>query len=83
MNPRLLLGFACLLVGVPLAAWSLAAGQLLLALVGFALVFAFIYLAMEAMNRAGKRTEPLKKAANAAWSMKDAPSGNGDGGSGK
>jgi hypothetical protein len=83
MNPRLLLGIACLLVGIPLAAWSLAAGQLLPALAGFALVFAFIYLAMEAMNRAGKQKEPLKKAASPAWSMKDMPTDNGDGGRGK
>ena len=80
MNPRVLLGAACLISGIALAAWSLAAGQLLLALVGFALIFTFIYLAMEAMGKAGKPQEPLKKAANAAWSMKDTPAGGNDSG---
>ena len=51
MNPRILLGAACLIAGIALAAWALAAGQLLLALVGFALIFTFIYLAMEAMGK--------------------------------
>jgi hypothetical protein len=79
MNPRLLLGLVCLVAGVPLAAWSLAAGRLLPGLAGFALVFTFIYLAMEAMGRAGRPQEPLKKAADVAWSMKDSPPSGGDG----
>ena len=73
MNPRVLGAIGCLVVGVPLAAWSLASGRLLLALVGFALIFAFLYLVLEAMAKAGKPKEPLKPAANPAWSMKDAP----------
>lgn len=77
MSPRVLLAVVCLVAGVMLAAWSLAAGHLLLALVGFALIFVFLFLAMEAMAKAGKPKHPLKKAGNAAWSMKDAgPDGN-------
>ena len=61
---------------------------MLLAIVGFALLFAFLYLVIEAMNKAGKPTHEIKRAANSAWSMKDEPvqrSGNvgaadGDGG---
>jgi hypothetical protein len=66
MSPRVLLAVVCLVAGVMLAAWSLAAGHLLLALVGFALA------------KAGKPKQPLKKAANAAWSMKDAASDGND-----
>ncbi len=75
MSPRVLVGVLCLVAGVMLAAWSLAAGQLLLALLGFALIFVFLYLAMEAMSKAGKPKGGIKPAANAAWSMKDEPPG--------
>jgi membrane protein implicated in regulation of membrane protease activity len=75
MSPRVLVAIACLVAGVILAAWSLAAGQLLLALVGFALIFVFLYLAMEAMSKAGKPKDAIRPAANAAWSMKDEPPG--------
>ena len=78
MSPRVLIAIVCLVAGVMLAAWSLASGQLLLALVGFALIFVFLFLAMEAMSKAGKPKQPLKKAANAAWSMKDAASDGND-----
>ena len=44
-----------------------------LALVGFALIFVFLFLAMEAVSKAGKPKDAIKPAANAAWSMKDAP----------
>jgi membrane protein implicated in regulation of membrane protease activity len=77
MSARVLLAVVCLVAGVMLAAWSLAAGQLLLALVGFALIFVFLFLAMEAMAKAGKPKHPLKKASDPAWSMKDRSS-NGD-----
>jgi membrane protein implicated in regulation of membrane protease activity len=73
MNPRVLLAVVCLVAGVMLAAWSLASGHLLLALVGFALIFVFLFLAMEAMSKAGKPKDGIKPAANAAWSMKDQP----------
>jgi membrane protein implicated in regulation of membrane protease activity len=75
MSPRALLAVACLVAGVLLAAWSLASGHLLLALAGFALIFVFLYLAMEAMSKAGKPKDGIKPAANAAWSMKDQPAG--------
>jgi hypothetical protein len=77
VSPRVLAAIACLVIGVPLAAWSLASGQLLLALAGFGLIFAFLFLVVEAMSRAGKPKQPLKPAANAAWSMKDEPPRDG------
>lgn len=75
MSPRAVVAVVCLVAGVMLAAWSLASGHLLLALVGFALVFVFLFLAMEAMSKAGKPKDAIKPAANVAWSMKDAPPG--------
>lgn len=71
MGGRTIVAIACLVVGVALAAWSLANGQMLLAIVGFALLFAFLFLVIEAMNKAGKPTHEIKRAANSAWSMKD------------
>jgi hypothetical protein len=73
MSPRTVAAVVCLVAGVMLAAWSLASGHLLLALVGFALIFVFLFLAMEAVSKAGKPKDAIKPAANAAWSMKDAP----------
>lgn len=73
MTTRTLGAIACLVVGVGIAAWSLANGQLLLAILGFALIFTFLYLVIEAANRASKPTHDIKRAADSAWSMKDAP----------
>ena len=73
MTARTLTAIACLLAGIGLAAWSLANGQLLLAIVGFALIFTFLYLVMEAANKAGKPKHEIKRAMNSAWSMKDQP----------
>jgi hypothetical protein len=73
MSGRTVAAIACLIVGVLLAAWSLANGQLLLAILGFALIFTFIYLVIEAMNKAAKPKHEFKRAANAAWNMKDEP----------
>ena len=73
MTARTMTAIACLVFGVGLAAWSLANGQLLLAIVGFALIFTFLYLVMEAANKAGKPKHEIKRAANSAWSMKDEP----------
>ena len=78
MSPRVLLAVVSLVAGVMLAAWSLANGHLLLALVGFALIFVFLFLAMEAMAKAGKPKHPLKKATDPAWSMKDGASPGDD-----
>ena len=75
MSPRVLIAVVCLVAGVMLAAWSLASGHLLFALAGFALIFVFLYLAMEAMSKAGKPKDGIRPAANAAWSMKDEPPG--------
>lgn len=74
MNARTLAAIACLVVGIGLAAWSLASGQMLLAILGFALIFTFLFLVIEAMNKAGKPKHEIKPAANSAWSMKDEPS---------
>ncbi len=73
MNARTAAAIVCLVVGVGLAAWSLANGQLLLALVGFALIFTFLFLVLEAAHKAGKPKHEIKRAANSAWSMKDEP----------
>jgi large-conductance mechanosensitive channel len=73
MTARTVAAIACLIVGVGLAAWSLAYGQLMLAIVGFALIFTFLYLVMEAANKAGKPKHEIKRAANSAWNMKDEP----------
>ena len=83
MNARVIAAIACLLIGIPLAAWSLASGRLLVALAGFALIFTFLFLVVEAMSKAGKPKQALKPAANPAWSMKETPasgdrSGDGD-----
>jgi len=75
MSARVLIAVVCLVAGVMLAAWALASGHLLLALAGFALIFVFLYLAMEAMSKAGKPKDGIRPAANAAWSMKDEPPG--------
>ncbi|MBA2549175.1 MAG: hypothetical protein H0V16_12075 [Burkholderiaceae bacterium] len=82
MTARTVAAIACLVVGVGLAAWSLANGQLLLAVVGFALIFTFLYLVIEAANKAGKPKHEIKRAANSAWSMKDeaSPPGKENGG---
>ncbi|MGZ8994476.1 MAG: hypothetical protein ACXW16_10705 [Burkholderiaceae bacterium] len=73
MTARTVAAIACLVVGVGLAAWSLANGQLLLAIVGFALIFTFLYLVVEAANRAGKPKHEIKRATKSAWSLKDEP----------
>jgi hypothetical protein len=76
---RTWLAVASLVGGVLLAAWSLASGRLLLALVGFALIFVFLYLALEAMGKVGRPKHPIRAAADPAWSMKDeAPGERGD-----
>ena len=78
MTARTLAAIACLVAGVGLAAWSLANGQLLLAVVGFALIFTFLYLVIEAANKAGKPKHEIKRAANSAWSMKDEPAASNE-----
>ncbi len=67
------LALLCLVAGIALASYGLAEGALLLALPGLALVFVFLYFAMQWMAKAGKPDVTIKPAANAAWSMKDQP----------
>ena len=71
LGPRGWSAIACVAVGAPLAAWGLANGSLLIGLAGLALVFAFVYLVMEAMNKAAKPTHEIPKSSNPAWNMKD------------
>ena len=78
MTARTAASIACLVVGVGLAAWSLANGHLLLAVIGFALIFTFLYLVIEAANKAGKPKHEIQHAANSAWSMKDEPAATDD-----
>ena len=76
MSPKHWLALLCLVTGVPLAAWGLANGMLLVGLAGIALVFVFLALVMQWMAGAGKpmgAEGKIKPAANAAWSMKDQP----------
>jgi len=76
MTGRNWLALLCLVAGVPLAAWGLANGMLLVGLAGIALVFVFLALVMQWMAGAGKpmgAEGKIKPAANAAWSMKDEP----------
>jgi membrane protein implicated in regulation of membrane protease activity len=73
MKPRVWIAVACLIAGVPVAAWGLANGSLLIGIVGLALVLVFIYLVVEAMNQAAKPKHEIPKSANPAWSMKDQP----------
>jgi formate hydrogenlyase subunit 4 len=85
MNPRVWLALGCLLVGVPVAAWGLANGSMLLGLLGLALVLVFVFLVVEAMNQASKPKHEIPKSPDAAWNMKnvpaEAPSDRGHGGS--
>ena len=76
MTGRHWLALLCLVAGVPLAAWGLAHGMLLVGLAGIALVFVFLALVMQWMAGAGKpmgAEGKIKPAADAAWSMKDQP----------
>ena len=78
MTWRTVAAIACLVVGVGLAAWSLANRQLLFAIGGFALIFTFLYLVMEAANKAGKPKHEIKRAADSAWRMRDEPAATND-----
>ncbi|HQR20278.1 MAG TPA: hypothetical protein PLE54_03410 [Burkholderiaceae bacterium] len=71
MNPRVWIAVACLVIGVPVAAWGLADGSILIGFAGLALVLAFVYLVVEALNLAARPRNPIVKADNPAWAMKD------------
>lgn len=61
----------CLIAGIPLAAFGLAGGGMLLTLVGLALVLGFWFLAWQWISGAGKPATPIKPSANAAWNLRD------------
>lgn len=67
------IALACLLVGLPLAAWGLASGALLFGLIGLALVLVFVYLVIEALNKAANPKIDIPKSPDAAWNLKDQP----------
>lgn len=71
MTPRVWIAVACLVAGVPIAAWGLANGSLLIGLGGLALVLVFVFLVVEAMNQAARPKHEIPKADNPAWTMKD------------
>ncbi len=76
MKGKGIIAVACLIAGIPLAAYGLTHGQWLLILVGLALILVFLFLAYEWIGGASKpmgAETPIKPAANAAWSMKDEP----------
>lgn len=75
MSPRLWIAIACALVGVPLAAYGLAQGGLLIALAGLALVLTFVFFVIEAISGANQPRKEIPKAADSAWNMKDQPPG--------
>jgi hypothetical protein len=75
MKGRIWLALACLVAGIPLAAYGLAERVALIAMAGLALVFVFWFLAWQWIARANKPTTPIKPAANAAWNMRDEPAG--------
>jgi membrane protein implicated in regulation of membrane protease activity len=75
MSPRVWVAVACLVIGIPLAAWALANKMILLGLLGLALVLVFIFLVVDAMSRAERPQHEIPKSAQAVWTMKDAPPG--------
>ncbi|HTN48827.1 MAG TPA: hypothetical protein VMK32_05300 [Burkholderiaceae bacterium] len=73
MNGRVWVAVACLVVGVPVAAWGLANGSLLIGMAGLAAVLVFVYLVIEAINQASKPKPVIPKSETPAWDMKDQP----------
>jgi len=73
MSGRVWVSVACLVIGVPVAAWGLANGMMLVGLAGLALVLVFVFLVVEAMNHAAKPKHEIPKSETPAWSMKDQP----------
>ena len=81
MSGRNWLAVLCLAGGVPLAAWGLANGMLLVGLAGLVLVLVFLALVFQWMAGAGKpmgAEGKIKPAANAACAMKDEPAKQGE-----
>jgi hypothetical protein len=67
------LAVVCLVAGVPLAAYGLSEGQLLLAFAGLALVLGFWGIVWQSIADKAKPKTKIKPAADAAWRMKDQP----------
>ncbi len=81
MTSRHWLALACLVVGVPLAAWGLANGLLLVGLGGIAMVLVFVALVWQWIAGADRPMGAegrITPAANPAWSMKDEPVSPGE-----
>jgi hypothetical protein len=71
MTPRVWAAIACLVIGVPVAAWGLANGSMLIGILGLALVLAFVYLVVEAMNQAARPKGEIPKSDKPAWDMRE------------
>jgi hypothetical protein len=81
MSGKHWLAVLCLAAGVPLAAWGLANGMLLVGLAGIALVLVFVALVYQLIAGASKpmgAESAIKPSANPAWSMKDEPVKQGE-----
>jgi hypothetical protein len=75
MTGKQWLAAACVIAGIPLAAYGLAGGGFGFAVLGLALLLVFWYLAWQWLGQAGKPATPIKPAANAAWNMRDQAAG--------
>jgi hypothetical protein len=73
MKAKNWLAVACLLGGIPMAAYGLSGGGALWSVIGLALLLAFWGFAWQWISRAGKPSTPIKPAENAAWNMRDQP----------
>jgi hypothetical protein len=73
MNAKVWAAIGCLVIGVPVAAWGLANGSMLIGIAGLALVLVFVYLVIEAINQQAKPKQGIPKSSTPAWDMKDQP----------
>jgi hypothetical protein len=76
MNAKNAAAIACLVVGVPLAAWGWTHGVLLAGIGGTVLILVFWFLVWQWIAGANKpmgSETVIKPSANAAWGMKDQP----------
>lgn len=76
MTSKHWLALLCLVAGIPLAAWGLANGMLVVGLAGIGLVFVFVAMVFQWIAGASRPMGAeggIKPSANAAWAMKDEP----------
>jgi hypothetical protein len=73
MEAKHWLAVLSLVTGVPVAAYGLSRGALLVVLAGLALVLAAVALVGQWIAGRNKPQQPIKPAANAAWRLKDEP----------